>query len=39
MFFHPPKDIPTTLFARLPDELRGSNDDNEWVRHQPSGSP
>ena len=38
-FFHPPKDVPTTLFARLPDELRGVNDDNEWVRHQPAGSP
>src|ERR1700692_471079 len=37
MFFYPPKDIPTTLFARLPDELRGANDDNEC--HQPSGSP
>ena len=37
--FHPPKDIPTTVFTRLPDELRGSNKDNEWVRHQPAGSP
>jgi gluconolactonase len=39
MFFHPPKDVPTTLFARLPDELRGQNADNEWVRAQPAGSP
>jgi gluconolactonase len=39
MFFHPPKDVQTTLFARLPDALRGVNDDNEWVRHQPAGSP
>ncbi|MGI4955058.1 MAG: SMP-30/gluconolactonase/LRE family protein, partial [Janthinobacterium lividum] len=39
MFFHPPKDVPTTVFARLPDELRGENADNEWVRAQPAGSP
>ena len=37
--FQPPKDVPTTVFARLPDELRGSNEDNEWIRHQPAGSP
>lgn len=39
MFFHPPKDIATTVFARLPDEMRGQNHNNEWVRAQPSGSP
>jgi len=39
MFFQPPQDVPTTLFARLPDELRGDNADNEWVRAQPAGSP
>jgi gluconolactonase len=39
MFFHPPKDIPTTVFARLPDALRRSNEDNEWVRHQAAGGP
>jgi gluconolactonase len=39
LLFHPPKDMLTSLFARLPDELRGSNDDNEWVRHQPLGTP
>ena len=37
--FQPPTDVPTTLFARLPDELRGENADNEWVRAQPAGSP
>ncbi len=39
MFFHPPKDVPTTVFARLPDELRRGNEHNEWVRAQPAGSP
>ena len=39
MFFHPPKDVSTTVFAKLPDELLGDNSDNEWVRAQPAGSP
>ncbi len=39
MFFHPPRDVPTTVFARLPDELRRDNADNEWVRAQPAGGP
>ena len=39
MFFHPPRDVPPTIFAGLPDELRGDNADNEWVRAQPAGSP
>ncbi len=39
MFFHPPRDVSTTVFARLPDELRGDNAKNEWVRAQPAGSP
>ena len=32
MFFHPPRDVSTTVFAQLPDELRGDNVENEWVR-------
>lgn len=39
MFFHPPRDIPTTVFARLPDRLRGDNAANEWVLAQPAGGP
>lgn len=39
MFFHPPRDVPTTVFARLPDALRGDNAANEWVCSQPAGGP
>ncbi|HWL83903.1 MAG TPA: SMP-30/gluconolactonase/LRE family protein [Roseomonas sp.] len=39
MFFHPPKDLPTTVFATLPDELKTADRSNEWVRHQPAGGP
>ena len=39
MFFKPPADVPTKLFARLPDELRNATAENEWVKFQPGGSP
>jgi len=35
--FAPPKDLPTTVFARLPEELKTAGDDNEWVAGQPIG--
>lgn len=39
MFFHAPKDLPTNIFARLPEEFRRADPDNEWARYQPKGSP
>jgi gluconolactonase len=39
MFFHPPKDIATTVFAALPDALKNADETNEWVRSQPHGGP
>jgi gluconolactonase len=39
LFFHPPKDLQTTVFTRLPDEYRKADPNNEWARHQPKGSP
>ncbi|MFC7397337.1 SMP-30/gluconolactonase/LRE family protein [Chelatococcus sp. GCM10030263] len=39
MFFHPPKDVQTTVFATLPDELKTADATNEWVRFQPAGGP
>ena len=39
MFFHPPKDLETRVFARLPDEFRKADPNNEWARYQPKGSP
>jgi len=39
MFFHPPKDIATTVFASLPDALKNADTTNEWVRSQPGGGP
>ena len=39
MFFHPPKDLSTSVFARLPEEFRKAPPDNEWARYQPKGSP
>lgn len=39
MFFHPPRNVETTVFARLPDEFRTATSENEWVRAQPGGSP
>lgn len=38
-FFHPPKDLPTTVFARLPAEWQTAGPDNEWIRGQPGGTP
>jgi gluconolactonase len=35
--FAPPRDIPTTVFARLPEKWKGAGDDNEWVAGQPIG--
>lgn len=37
--FAPPTDIPTRVFARLPEEYMSATPDNEWVRGQPAGSP
>jgi gluconolactonase len=39
MMFAPPPNVPTRVFARLPDEFMSARDDNEWVRGQPAGSP
>jgi gluconolactonase len=30
--YPPPSDIPTTIFARLPDRFRGAGSGNDWVR-------
>jgi len=37
--FPPPKIIETTVFARLPDELKWKGGRNEWVDGQPLGMP
>lgn len=37
--FAAPKNIETEVFARLPDEFRGCDPENEWVASQPAGSP
>ncbi len=37
--FSPPTDVQTTVFARLPDELKSAGPDNEWVARQPLGAP
>lgn len=29
MFFHPPRNVETTVFARLPDEFRTATSENE----------
>ena len=39
MLFAAPKVIETTIFARLPDELKNAGPDNEWVARQPLGTP
>src|SRR5271167_4179349 len=39
LFFHPPKDLSTSVFARLPEEFRKADPNNEWARYQPKGSP
>ena len=37
--FAPPKDVPTTVFARLPEEYKTADENNEWVAGQPIGMP
>ena len=37
--FAPPAEVPTQVFAQLPDALMSAHADNEWVRAQPAGSP
>jgi gluconolactonase len=37
--FAPPKNIETTVFARLPEELKWPGGPNEWVEGQPQGMP
>ena len=39
MLFDPPKTIQTTVFARLPDELKNAGPDSDWVARQPLGTP
>ncbi|ALM85912.1 gluconolactonase [Bordetella sp. N] len=39
MFFAPPAELETTVFARLPENLHAARSDNEWVAGQPLGSP
>lgn len=39
MLFATPKIIETTIFARLPDELKNADGTNEWVARQPLGTP
>ncbi len=39
MLFDSPKIIETTVFARLPDELKNAKADNAWVAKQPLGAP
>lgn len=38
-FFAPPRVLPTTVFARLPDELRSEDTEHPWVAAQPIGAP
>jgi len=39
VFYAPPPVIKTSLFARLPDELRTADADHPWVAAQPAGAP
>jgi gluconolactonase len=39
MLFAAPKIIETSVFARLPDELKNADHTNEWVAGQPLGTP
>ena len=39
MLFAPPKVVETTVFARLPEELKTADESNEWVAGQPIGMP
>ena len=38
MFFAAPKVIETTVFARLPEELKNADSANDWVARQPLGT-
>ena len=39
MLFSPPEKVQTSVFARLPDELKNADQSNEWVAGQPLGMP
>jgi len=39
MLFEPPKPVESTVFARLPDELKTAGPTNGWVAGQPLGTP
>ncbi len=39
MLFTPPIDVQTTVFARLPAELKSADRNNAWVASQPHGAP
>ena len=39
MLFASPKDVATSVFARLPDALKDADANNEWVAGQPLGMP
>ena len=39
MLFSPPSDVATTVFARLPDELKSAGQSNSWAARQPIGMP
>jgi gluconolactonase len=39
MLFAAPGIVETTVFARLPDEFKNANSNNEWVARQPLGTP
>jgi gluconolactonase len=39
MLFSSPEKVQTSVFARLPDELKNADQGNEWVAGQPLGMP
>lgn len=39
MFFAPPKPVETRVYATLPEHLKTSTVENEWVKGQPIGNP
>jgi gluconolactonase len=39
MLFNPPTIVQTSVFARLPEELKSAGQDNDWVAGQPLGTP
>lgn len=39
MLFAPPRTIETTVFARLPEELKTADQNSAWVARQPLGTP